>query len=218
MSNDLNTRFKESVRWSFALNLLYGFCIVGIALLVPTTAQTVIAILGGVYALYYIFFRKYNKAELFWNSCGLFVVSMCIGSLVGGQMDAESLISVGVGISLVDVLSFTKYGRKTLNAKAMSNTNLLAKLILYGKNKEGKLIPTTGFGDYLYYSVWVSGVAMLTGSPLHTALGAALIYIGTGLNCLVISRLYKKENYKGLPATILPFLCVLPLLIFINSR
>ena len=214
MDQDLEIRFKESVRWSFALNFLYVACILVITWLVPHKVQTYIAILGGIYALYYLFFRKYNKAELFGNSCILFVVSMCIGAVIGGKMDAESLISIGIGISLVDLLSFTKYGRKTLNAKAMANVNFLAKLILYGKNNDGKLIPTTGFGDYLYYSVWISGVSVLTGSLFMTAAGALFIYIGTGLNCMVISKIYKKENYKGLPATILPFLCLLPLLLF----
>ena len=53
-------------------------------------------------------------------------------------------------------------GKELVNAKAMSNKTVAAKLFVYGLDKNDVLIPTCGFGDYLYYAMWISGTHALS--------------------------------------------------------
>ena len=39
-------------------------------------------------------------------------------------------------------------------------------------------------------------------------MAAVMIFIGTAIDYLIIAHLYKKDKYKGFPATVIPFICV----------
>ena len=133
---------------------------------------------------------------------------LCLGILIGKGIDLEGILALGVAISFVDILSFTKYGKHTMNARAMSNIHFMSKLIVYGKEKNEVLVPTCGIGDYLYYAMWITGVHTVSESCYAYFLAAVMILLGSSIHYAIIAKLYQKENYKGFPETVFPFLCI----------
>lgn len=116
----------------------------------------------------------------------------------------------------MDIISFMKLGKKTINAKVMNNKKLMSKLIVYGKSfKNGKPVPTKGLGDIVFYAILISGIYKLEYNNFFIIYGACLIFLGCVINWIIICFIYKKKGYKGFPATIIPFLCLLPLLIYL---
>lgn len=107
----------------------------------------------------------------------------------------------------MDIISFTRIGKKTVNAKAMSNKSVAAKLFVYGREKNDVLIPTCGFGDYLYYAMWISGTHALSSSGISYAFVAFMVFAGTILQSITVKVLAKRDGFKGFPGTVFPFLC-----------
>ena len=89
---------------------------------------------------------------------------MFLGSWFGQQLDVESTITIGAAVTAMDIISFTGIGKRTVNAKAMANKSVAARLFVYGIEKNDVLIPTCGFGDYLYYAIWISGIHAVSDS------------------------------------------------------
>lgn len=131
------------------------------------------------------------------------------GVWVGKQLDLEGVLSIGAAVTTMDIISFTKIGKRTVNAKAMSNVRLTSKLFVYGKEQGDTLIPTCGIGDYLYYAIWIAGMHTVSAS-IYAYVGAScLIFLGTAIQYALIVQLAKRPNYKGFPGTVFPFLCIL---------
>ena len=64
---------------------------------------------------------------------------LCLGVIIGKNLDFEGVLAIGAAISVTDILSFTKYGKHTMNARAMSNVHFMSKLIVYGEEKKMSL-------------------------------------------------------------------------------
>ena len=79
-------------------------------------------------------------------------------------------------------------------------------LFVYGIEKNDVLIPTCGFGDYLYYAMWISGIHSLSESIQAYIFGAFMIFVGIIIQCVVIKKLSIRDNFKGFPGTVFPFL------------
>ena len=209
---DIVSKFRESVKWSIIAHFVFFMIIALIILFEHDYIKIGFSIIGIIYAVYYLFFTKYNKDKIFLNSLILFLTAAHIGITIGYYIDIIMVLFTGIAISIQDVLSFTKLGKRTANAKAMSSTEFMSKLILYSKStKDGHLIPTKGMGDFLFYSLWLSGIYYSKFNIKYLLLGFTGILIGTIINYLIISKIYQKENYKGFPATIIPFICLVPL-------
>lgn len=58
----------------------------------------------------------------------------------------------------------------------MSNKTVAAKLFVYGLEKNDVLIPTCGFGDYLYYAMWISGTHALSSSGISYVFVAFMVF------------------------------------------
>ncbi len=165
----------------------------------------------GVIFLTYIK-KPYNKEHLIINSWLGMIFAIFIGSLIGNIIPISSLIAIGVGTSIVDIISFTKIGTKTTNAKIMANKKLMWKFIVYGKSfKNGKAIPTKGLGDFLFYTILLSGLYKVSDNATFLFYGACLIFLGCTINWIIVCFIYDKKWYKGFPATFIPFIFVVPL-------
>lgn len=105
-----------------------------------------------------------------------------------------------------DLSDFTRIGKRTVNAKAIANKSVAARLFVYGIEKNDVLIPTCGFGDYLYYAMWISGIHSLSESIQAYIFGAFMIFVGIIIQCVVIKKLSIRDNFKGFPGTVFPFL------------
>ncbi|PPK48612.1 hypothetical protein [Clostridium algidicarnis] len=167
--------------------------------------------IGVIFLIIYI--RKpYKKEYLVINSwlCMIFIIF--IGSLIGKFIPLSTLIVLSIGIPIVDIISFTKAGSKTANAKVMANKNSMAKLIVYGKSfKNNNPIPTKGLGDFLFYTILLSGIYKLSSDFNFILYGAGLIFLGCTINWIIVCFIYNKKWYKGFPATFIPLISVLPL-------
>lgn len=167
--------------------------------------------IGVIFLIIYI--RKpYKKEYLVINSwlCMIFIIF--IGSLIGRFIPLSTLIVFSIGISIVDIISFTKVGSKTANAKVMVNKNSMAKLIVYGKSfKNNNPIPTKGLGDFLFYTILLSGIYKLSSDSNFILYGTGLIFLGCTINWIIVCFIYNKKWYKGFPATFIPLISVLPL-------
>lgn len=209
---DIVQERKEKLLQSIRCSILYMviYCVL-VLLTIHFVSDRILAgvgIVGGIYIFINAFFIKYKRERLFVNGLISAIIVLCLGVLVGESIDLEGIIALGAAISIMDILSFTKYGKHTVNAKAMSNTHFMSKLVVYGKGKGTVLIPTKGVGDYFYYALWVAGVWNLSTGFTAYIMATVMIFIGTAIDYLIIAHLYKKDNYKGFPATVIPFICV----------
>ena len=171
-----------------------------------------ISFLGGI-ALFTIYIKKpYKREHMLINSWICMICVLFIGNFIGEVMSLTSIISLGVAIAIVDIISFTQIGLKAPSAKTLRNKNLMVKLMVYGKSlKSDKIIPAKGLGDIIFYTILISGIYKFSHSPYYVFYGECLIFLGCMINWCVDCLIYNKEWYKGFPATFIPFICILPI-------
>ncbi|MDY5986760.1 hypothetical protein [Sporofaciens sp. SGI.106] len=198
----------HAIIWSASYIVLYGILTIVGNLFFTDTLIIICGLAGGLYILINAFFIKYKRERLFINGLISAFAVLCLGILFGKNLDFEGVLAIGAAMSIIDIISFTKYGKHTMNARAMSNVHFMSKLIVYGKEKNDVLIPTCGIGDYLYYAMWISGIHTVSDSIYAYILAAIMILLGSGIHYAIIVKLCQRENYKGFPGTIFPFLCI----------
>lgn len=202
-------KIRHIAAWSLFYIAIYSSLTVASCFLLPEQALATIGIIGAVFVLVNIFLLPFQRKWLFVGGIISVLGVMCGGIWIGKRLDTEGVLSIGAAVTAMDILSFTKIGKRTVNAKAMSNVCLASKLFVYGKEKGDTLIPTCGIGDYLYYAIWISGIHSVSSSVYAYVIAAFMIFLGTAIQHMVIAKLSKKPNYKGFPGTVLPFLCIL---------
>lgn len=174
-----------------------------------------ISILGILYLIFYIK-KPYKKEKLRINSWILLMIAIFSGITIGKFLKLETIVVVIIAVSICDILSFMKIGKKTANAKVMANSNLKNKLIVYGISLKGKrLVPTKGIGDFFFYTMVLSGIYKSFNyiMALNTSL---VIFIGCLINCFIVCFTYDKKGYKGFPAIPIPLGLVLAMIIFLT--
>lgn len=132
---DKQEKFVRAVKCSIIYMIIYCLLVLLAIYFAPDKVLAVVGILGGVYMIINAFFIKYKRERLFVNGLIFALAVLCLGVMVGESIDLEGIIALGAAISVMDVLSFTRYGKHTVNAKAMSNVHFMSKLIVYGKGK-----------------------------------------------------------------------------------
>ena len=207
-NQELESKYVRSVKWSIGYIVIYCILCLGVNFYVTDQVLKVCSICGGLYLFIMNFFVKYKREYLFINGIISAFAVLFLGILFARSTDFVGVIQIGVVISVVDVLSFTKYGKHTVNAKAMSDVKFVSKLIVYGKGKGDELVPTRGIGDHFYYAMWIGGIQHVSGHIGAYIMACLMIMVGVMIDSMIIGQLYKKETYKGFPATIIPFTCV----------
>lgn len=139
-----------AIKYSVVYMVIYCLLVLLAIYYAPDKLLAGVGIVGGIYVIVNAFCIKYRRERLFVNGLISALAVLCLGVLIGECIELDGIISLGVAISIMDILSFTKYGKHTVNAKAMSNSNFMSKLIVYGKGKGDILIPTRGIGDYFF--------------------------------------------------------------------
>lgn len=198
---------NKTIFWSLLYIFLYSACTVIVNLYLSNLLLLAVGVSGAVYIILNMFCIQYKRERLFINGLVGAMSVMCIGIWFGKQLDLESTISIGAVVTTMDIISFTKIGKRTVNAKAMSNKTVAAKLFVYGLDKNDVLIPTCGFGDYLYYAMWISGTHALSSSGMSYVFVAVMVCVGTIIQSITVKVLAKRDGFKGFPGTVFPFLC-----------
>ncbi len=202
-------KIRHIAAWSLFYIAIYGCLTVASCFFLPKQALAAIGMIGAVFIFVNIFLLPFQRKWLFVGGIISALGVMCGGIWIAKQLDTESVLSIGAVVTVMDILSFMKIGKRTVNAKAMSNVRLTSKLFVYGKEKGNTLIPTSGIGDYLYYAVWISGIHSVSSSVYAYIAAAGMIFGGTAIQHTVIAKLSKRQNFKGFPGTVFPFLFVL---------
>lgn len=209
--SELKEKLIESILHSIIIMIISLFITCLVVMNLSIFLISMGSILGVLFLTVYIK-KPYNKEHLIINSWLCMICVIFIGSILGKIITLSNLIGIGMGVSIFDIISFTKIGSKTTNAKVMANKNFMWKLIVYGKSfKDKKPIPTKGLGDFLFYTILLSGIYKISNNSGFLFYGACLIFLGCIINWIIVSFIYNKKWYKGFPATFIPFILVLSL-------
>lgn len=125
------------------------------------------------------------------------------------KQSPASIYGFIAAVITMDVFSFTKRGKNTMNAKLMNNTSALPRLsICLPVPKKPGLQPIIGIGDLNFYSVMTLFALNINGFSSFYIV-TLLLVTGQLLNILVISLIKNKTWYRGFPATLFPGLIYL---------
>ena len=212
--DDRKERLKESILHSIIISILALILLTVFILKITNNLLLLMTtIIGIIYILIYVK-RPFNKSHLIINGIICLLIVLLFGILIGRYISIASAIGIGISVGIVDVLSFTKKGKNTTNAKVMRKKPLMYKLIVYGISfKDKSPVPTKGLGDFMYYAILLSALFQFTKSTTILFLGMIFCFLGCVINWIIIPFIYKKPWYKGFPATIIPFILLLPLYI-----
>lgn len=212
--DDRKERLKESILHSIIISILALILLTVFILKITNNVLLLITtIIGMIYILIYIK-KPFNKNHLIISGFICLLIVLLSGILIGRYISTASAIAIGISVGIVDVFSFTKKGKNTTNAKVMRNKPLMYKLIVYGISfKDKSPVPTKGLGDFMYYSILLSTLFQFIKSTTILFLGMLFCFLGCVINWVIIPFIYKKPWYKGFPATIIPFIFLLPLYI-----
>nr|WP_295975180.1 hypothetical protein [uncultured Bacillus sp.] len=207
-------RLKESILHSILIVILAFIFLAFFILKINHVVLLITAIIGMAYLLIYVK-KPFNKNDLIVNGVFCMLAVLLCGVLIGRYIPIASAIGIGMAVGIVDVLSFTKKGKNTANAKVMRNKPLMSKLIVYGISfKDQSPVPTKGLGDFMYYAILLSALFQFSKSTTILFLGCFAVFLGCVINWIIVCFIYKKPWYKGFPATIIPFIFLIPLYIF----
>lgn len=158
--------------------------------------------------------RKITGRHLILNSWICLACIMACGVAAGRLIYIEIILPMIIYVCVLDVISFTRFGKKTTNAKLMNNNKWLPRLLVFGRSfKTGQPVPTKGFGDYLWYSITFAAIYTTYGKTIGLVAILAII-IGVLINLMIINRIYKYIWYRGFPATVGPLgLCIILIVI-----
>lgn len=212
--DDRKERLKESILHSIIISILALILLtVFILKIINNVLLLITTIIGMIYVLIYVK-KPFNKNHLIISGFICLLTVLLFGILIGRYISITSAIAIGISVGIVDVLSFTKKGKNTTNAKVMGNKPLMYKLIVYGISfKDKSPVPTKGLGDFMYYAILLSTLFQFTKSNTILFLGILFCFLGCAINWIIIHFIYKRPWYRGFPATIIPFIFLLPLYI-----
>lgn len=217
---DFRARFKESsihmiihiVIWAIATN----------AVLIFLQKDIMYLVLGFLSIIVFLFIitRKVATQHLIVYSWISLACVTALGVAIGRFNFIEIILPMMIYVCVIDIFSFTRFGKNTLNAKVMNSNKWLPRLLVYGRSfKSGEPVATKGFGDYLWYSIAFATIHKTYGKTIGLCAIIGIIF-GVIINLIIISRIYKYTWYKGFPATVGPLgLCVVLVVIIsiINS-
>lgn len=156
--------------------------------------------------VYIVWKRPLSKKLLYFNNLLLLCAPLCITYLIVFYFtqSTDSFIGMIAGVAIMDVFSFTRFGRSTINAKLTNNTNSLARLsICLPVPKKPGLQPIIGVGDLTYYSL-ITMFSLRSGGITSGLIAVLIIFIGQIVNIIFIAIMKKRQWKKGFPATLFP--------------
>ena len=191
--------------YMFGLGLLAVLLasLVSLLPLPPIIVATVVVIVVNIWA----WREELRKSVLYVHSILNLLGGAFVGVIVASWLSGLSgLITFLVSFSAMDLISFTKFGKWTLNRKLMGNGPLLKRLSVS--------LPYPGFPD-LYPIIGVGDIfcfALIAGGALQiwraSFLWIAIVAVGVGqvLNVALVVLFRNRSWYRGLPATVFPVL------------
>ena len=109
-------KIRHIAAWSLFYVALCGSLTVASCFFLPERVLAAIGIIGVVFVLANIFFLPFQRKWLFVGGIISALGVMYGGIWIGKQLDTESILSIGAAVTAMDILSFTKIGKRTVNA------------------------------------------------------------------------------------------------------
>ena len=137
------------------------------------------------------------------NLLGGVLFGVIAASLLSGL---SGLITFLIGFSVMDLISFTRFGKWTPNRKLMESGSLLRRLsVSLPYPGFPKLYPIVGVGDIFCFALIAGAALQIWGVSF---LWVAIVSVGVGqvLNVAFMALFRNRSWYRGLPATVLPVL------------
>jgi hypothetical protein len=209
----MNEKQKNNFLWEY-LYIIGLTIIIGILALlffrIPT--QFVLVILSiTIFGEFIVWKKPLSKKLLYINDLLLLCAPLCISFIITFIFihTTDSFVGIVAGVAIIDVFSFTRSGRNTLNAKLSSNINTLARLsVCLPVPKKPGLQPVIGVGDLNYYSL-ITMFSLKTGGLTAGLIAVFIIITGQIVNIIFIAIMKKKLWMKGFPATLFPGLFII---------
>ena len=139
------------------------------------------------------------------------ILNMVGGSALGvlaafWLSDQIRLISFLIPMAVMDLVSFTRFGKWTFNRKLMEKNTMVKRLsVCLPVPGFSGLYPMTGIGDVFCFSLITGASVRMWG--IHAAwIAMASILAGQVINVIVMLFIKGKSWYRGIPATTLPVL------------
>jgi hypothetical protein len=170
----------------------------------------IIPVLFVTLGLIIVWKKALSKKLLYFNNLLLLLFPACLAYFAVSYVIHSTDIIIGLvaGVAVMDVYSFTKRGKNTLNAKACGNMNTLARLsVCLPVPKKPGLQPIIGVGDLTYYSLIMMYFVKSDGMKAG-AITFLIILLGQLINILSIIYVKKKQLFNGFPATLFPGLFI----------
>ena len=98
---------NKSMFWQLLYIVIYSFCTVMINIYFPDAILFAVGIAGAVYILFNLFFVKYKRERLFINGIIGAVTVVFLESWIGKQLELESMISIAVAVTAIDIVSIS---------------------------------------------------------------------------------------------------------------
>ncbi len=155
--------------------------------------------------------RTLTRRLLLFNNLLLLLFPLCLSHLLLSHFitSVDAVMQVVSAIAVMDVISFTRAGRHTLNAKLVANRSALSRLsICLPVPKRPGLQPIIGVGDMFYYS-FITTYFVGSASDMDALTAIFLLCAGQLTNIICILHMRKRAGYKGFPATIFPGVFIL---------
>lgn len=167
-----------------------------------------ISILIVMAGICFVWSRKLSKKNLYVNNVLILLVANMLAYFFTDYLiiSKDRLFGFVIGVAVVDVFSFTKRGKHTLNAKLAGNVSTLARLSIClpipGKPGLQQII---GVGDLVYYST-ITMFFLKAPEASNGLIVAILILVGQFVNIIstMVLKKLQKEQYRGFPATLFP--------------
>lgn len=151
---DFRARYKEASIHMIIHIVIWAIVIYAVLTFLNKDIVYIVLGLLSIIAFIFMITREVASQHMIVYSWICLVCVMASGVAVGRFNYIKIILPMIVYVCIIDVLSFTRFGKKTANAKLMNNNKWLPRLIVYGRSfKTGKPVATKGFGDYLWYSI-----------------------------------------------------------------
>ncbi len=120
--------------------------------------------------------------------------------------DQVRLVSFLIPMAVIDLVSFTRFGKWTFNRKLMENNTVVKRLsVCLPVPGFSGLYPMTGIGDVFCFSLIVGATVKIWGIEA-VWIAVVAILAGQVLNVIVMLTIKGRSWYRGIPATTLPVL------------
>ena len=199
---------RNRMHWELSYILILTALMMALAAWVRwLPVQLVFAVLAAALAANIgIWKRRISRTVIYLHN-GLNMISApALAYLLSSSIFAveSTVICAVVGIVAMDLISFTKKGRFTLNAKLMAQYTTAARLsiCLPVPGKRG-LTPVIGAGDLVFYAV-LTMVSLRSAGEAGPLFAELIILGGQLLNIAVILAVKDRTGFKGFPATLMP--------------